>query len=151
MKRDLLPRDTCCFVCGSNNPIGLKLKFKKLGHGIVEAEFTPDMHFNGFKGIFHGGVISSVLDDAMAWAIYAGTNKWFVTTQMTISFKRSAPVGEQLTVRGHMTDKDGRTKRIHYATAQLLNSNGEVLASSEGKFFQLPDEKVKELMGETAL
>ena len=96
-------------------------------------------------------MISSVLDDAMAWAIYAGTNKWFVTTQMTISFKRSAPVGEQLIVRGHMTDKGGRTKRIHYATAQLLNFDGEVLASSEGKFFQLSDEKVKDLMGELEL
>jgi acyl-coenzyme A thioesterase PaaI-like protein len=152
-----LPRDVNCFVCGTENPIGLKLKFKKISAGVVEATFIPCSHFNGFKGIFHGGVISSVLDDAMAWAIYAGTGKWYVTAKMTIEFKEAAPVEEQLTVKGYMAKEDGipycrtageKIRRIQYAKAELLNSNGDVLACSQGKFFQIPDDKLKELWTE---
>jgi acyl-coenzyme A thioesterase PaaI-like protein len=119
---------------------------------MVEAKFTPRSHFNGFKGILHGGIISSVLDDAMDWAIHSGTKKWYVTTQMTINFKKSGPVEEQLTVKGWMVDEEGnphpyvegmKVRKIQYAKAELLNNKNEVIACSEGKFFQLPDEKVE--------
>lgn len=151
MSNNTLPRNEYCFVCGTDNPIGLKLKFEKIDHGIVEAKFTPCSHFNGFKNVLHGGIISSVLDDAMDWAIHSGTNKWYVTTQMTVNFKKSGPVEEELTVKGWIVKEDGtpchyiegeKIKRIQYAKAELLDKNDEVIAFSEGKFFQIPNEKL---------
>ena len=98
-----------CFVCGKNNPIGLKLNYKKLGDGFIEAEFTPHKHLNGFTGILHGGIISSVLDDAMDWVLYLGTGKWYVTVKMTIDFKKSGTVERPLKIRAWAVDKDGES------------------------------------------
>ena len=61
-----------CFGCGDNNPIGLRLRFAYAGNG-VEASFTPSAEHQGFHDVVHGGIISTVLDEAMAWATaYAG-------------------------------------------------------------------------------
>ena len=139
-----------CFVCGKNNPIGLKLRYKKIGDGVIETEFTPHKHLNGFAGVLHGGIISSVLDDAMDWALYLGTGKWYVTVKMTVEFKKSGTVEKPLKIRAWTVDKDGepcllgdtkRPCRILYAKAELLDENNELIASSDGKFFQLPDDK----------
>jgi len=53
-----------CFVCGPENPIGLRLAFVE-EDGVVCAEFRPtDLHV-GYAGIVHGGILAAVLDDAM--------------------------------------------------------------------------------------
>lgn len=144
-----------CFICGTDNPYGLKVCFKKQSSGVVVAEFMPPEHLNGFKGVLHGGIISAVLDDAMDWAVYARTGKWFVTTQMTINFKKSAPVLESLRLKGWVTREDGsipdtiepgKIKRIQFARAELTTLSGDILASSEGKFFQIPEDKAKEII-----
>ncbi|MFC1962064.1 PaaI family thioesterase, partial [Chloroflexota bacterium] len=57
--------DGLCFGCGQNNPIGLKLKFKKDGDG-VRTEFTPGESYQGWPGMVHGGIIGCLLDEAMA-------------------------------------------------------------------------------------
>ncbi|HLE77975.1 MAG TPA: PaaI family thioesterase, partial [bacterium] len=68
-----------CFVCGRDNPIGLKLIFEPSGDG-VRAEFTPsDLHV-GYDGLVHGGIISALVDDALA-------NFWFTRGQEAITAK----------------------------------------------------------------
>ena len=47
-----------CFVCGPNNPIGLKLTFSLDGDECV-SEFTPDAVHCGYEGVTHGGIIFS--------------------------------------------------------------------------------------------
>ncbi|MCX6113268.1 MAG: PaaI family thioesterase [Proteobacteria bacterium] len=144
-----------CFVCGKNNPIGLKLCYKKMGDGVIEAEFTPHKDFIGFAGILHGGIISSVLDDAMDWALYLGTDKWYVTVKIAVEFKKSGTVEKPLKVRAWVVNKDGdpyhldlgskKTSKVLHARAELLDEDNEVIASSEGKFFQLPGDKLVNL------
>ena len=54
-----------CFVCGPDNPIGLKLDFTVEGER-CHGEFTSAAEHAGFDGVTHGGIVFSVLDDAMA-------------------------------------------------------------------------------------
>ena len=63
-----------CFVCGPNNPIGLKLIFSLDGDECV-SEFTPDAVHCGYEGVTHGGIIFSTLDDVMANWLYLRGHK----------------------------------------------------------------------------
>jgi hypothetical protein len=60
-----------CFACGSRNPQGLHLCFETGPDGCVAAPWQPSPIFQGYEGIIHGGIISTVLDEAMAKAVIA--------------------------------------------------------------------------------
>ncbi|MFH1223905.1 MAG: PaaI family thioesterase [Pseudomonadota bacterium] len=135
-----LPRDKGCFVCGSENPYGLKLRFNVEGDHSVSAKFSPPKHLIGYKDIMHGGAISAVLDDAMCWALYKSTGKFYVTSQMTVNFKKPAPMDCELRVAGHAVRKDtNRARKMEHAKAQLIDTGGDVIAEAEGIFFQHPE------------
>src|SRR2546430_16646152 len=61
-----LPHTKSCFVCGLNNPLGLKLDFETDGQN-VRARFVPRTEHVGFRETVHGGLISTVLGEAMVW------------------------------------------------------------------------------------
>src|SRR6266851_3902380 len=63
-----LPHTKSCFVCGLNNPLGMKLDLETDGQ-IVRARFLPRPEHVGFRETIHGGLISTVLDEAMVWAV----------------------------------------------------------------------------------
>jgi hypothetical protein len=56
------PNSRMCFVCGIENPIGLKLKFYTDDEGRCIARFRPKPEHQGFPGQLHGGIISTLLD-----------------------------------------------------------------------------------------
>ena len=59
-----------CFVCGDKNPDGLRIRFFTEGEEAV-AECIADARFQGFKGIYHGGLTATLLDEIMAKAVLA--------------------------------------------------------------------------------
>ena len=61
--------DGKCFACGHDNPIGLKLLFELDGEGRSVATFVPQRNFQGFSKVLHGGIVCTLLDEAMAWAM----------------------------------------------------------------------------------
>ena len=54
-----------CFACGSNDGMGLGLKFYKHEDGTVVGSFFADPKFEGYLGIIHGGIVATLLDSAM--------------------------------------------------------------------------------------
>ncbi len=81
-----------CFGCGDDNPIGLHLRFAADGDS-VRASFIPSSDHQGFGNIVHSGIISTILDEAMAWtAAHAGY--WAMTGDMCVRFRRALSVGE---------------------------------------------------------
>ena len=64
-----LPHTAGCVACGPFNPHGLRLSlFVDPQSGIVRTEFTPETAHIGFEAVLHGGVLSTVFDEAMVWA-----------------------------------------------------------------------------------
>ena len=77
--------DSFCFGCGQNNPIGLKLNFKRDGK-TARAEFTPDKRYQGWRDVVHGGIITCMLDEAVAHAAHLeGIN--CLTAKMVVNFQ----------------------------------------------------------------
>ena len=129
-----------CFGCGDLNPKGLKLAFR-LEDGVAVAEFDPDPQHQGYPGLMHGGLVATILDEAMGWAIY-GEGVWAMTARMQVRFRRSVPLDRRLRVRAYITN---RRQRLVQARAELLDDGGTLLAEGEGAFLCVTPEKVREL------
>lgn len=121
-----------CFACGPNNPIGLHLKFEFEDGGYV-ARFTPRREHMGYSGIVHGGILSTLMDEAMARMVYA-MGHWAVTADMQVRFKKPAPVGRELIVTGRLVSERGR---IIDCTAEARDAEGELYVEATGRMMKV--------------
>jgi uncharacterized protein (TIGR00369 family) len=120
-----------CFACGLENPIGLKLKFIPLEDGSVQAEFRCPSHFQGYAKIVHGGIISTILDEAIVYAGIISLKKLPVTAQIEIRFKRAAMVEEPLLITARIVEQN---RRLIKATAEVRSKgDGSLIAEASGK------------------
>jgi acyl-coenzyme A thioesterase PaaI-like protein len=126
--------DHGCFGCGALNPHGLRLWFAPTEAG-VEAPFTPLAVHEGYAGLVHGGIVSTVLDEVMAWSLYR-LDIWAVTVKMGVSFRRPVPVGEACVAEGWIVRDRGRL--VETAAALRSVTDGEVLATATGTFARVP-------------
>jgi uncharacterized protein (TIGR00369 family) len=122
-----------CYVCGKKNPVGLSVDFEiDDGARTVRAKFIPSANHQGYEGIVHGGILSSVLDEAMVKLAYS-LGIPAVTAEITIKFTAPAAPGDELLVAGRLTDEG---KRLVLAEATI--SRGPVMiAEAKGKLLRI--------------
>ena len=131
--------DHGCFGCGDANPIGLRLQFYRTDEG-VSATFLPRTEHEGYMRMIHGGIVSTVLDEAMSWAVI-DSGRLAVTARMSIDFRKPVPSHEPLTITARVTRDRGRAVET---SAELKSSAGELLASSTGLFIRVSEEQQRE-------
>jgi len=118
-----------CFACGPGNAKGLRLVFAREGDAVVCA-YTADAALGGYGTILHGGLTSTLLDEAMAWAVYGLLDKLPLTTELHVRFLGSIHTGEPLTIRGRIVASDARGAD---ARAEIRNAAGQLCADGEGR------------------
>lgn len=121
-----------CFVCGPKNPVGLRLAIEyDVAARTARATWTPRAEFQGWEGILHGGILASLLDEAMVnLAVMCGLRA--VTAEMTFRLARSARIGVPLTITGRITGTRGR---MVTAESVIEDADGRV-AWAEGKLLR---------------
>lgn len=126
-----------CFGCGSLNPAGLHLHFYELpGDTGVWAPFTPTSAFEGYGGMIHGGIISTLLDEIMAWSLYRSAT-WAVTAAMATRFRKPVEVGEPLRLVGWPERDRGRVIEVR---GELRRASDDVLlADATATFMRVPE------------
>ena len=124
-----------CFVCGDLNPGGLKAKFFFDGKKAY-TEIATDSRFEGYKGIYHGGVLSSLLDEIMIKAILANET-YAVTAEMTVRFLLPVKTGDKLSITGWVRSHKGR---LYLTEGEAVNSEGQMVASASGKYVEAKPE-----------
>ena len=125
--------DHACFGCGDDNPIGLHLRFSPDGDGMT-ASFIPGPEHQGFHDVVHGGIISSVLDEAMAWAV-ADAGVWAVTGEMRVRFRQPLKIGDVTSVVARVSGTRGR---LVTATAELrLGRDHALIATASATFVRV--------------
>lgn len=100
-----------CFGCGRKNPIGLRLKFRRVGRG-VRAEHTPGENYQSWPDIIHGGIIATMLDEAMGYATLMSGNLSFLTASIQVNLKRPAYVNDRLIISAEVVKNKGRTLEV---------------------------------------
>ena len=119
-----------CWICGEKNPDGLQLKFDlNKSAKTLQTSFIPAETYQGYDGIVHGGILSALLDEAMAkLAFELGYNA--VTAMLNIRFKSLAKVKEKLTIRGKITHAN---RRLVLAKATIHKEDGTLIAEGDSK------------------
>ena len=130
-----------CFACGTLNTHGLGLVLH-VEQGRSWTELSLDRAFEGWEGIAHGGIICTILDEVMAWAL-VGTDNWGVTARMNVNFHRPVPVGHPIRAEGTVSTM---RRKIVETTARLVDAvSGEVLATATGTYVAAGDERKRAL------
>ncbi len=118
-----------CFVCGAANPIGLKLQFTSDADGTARAELNLRDHFEGYPGVIHGGIVSTLLDEVMAKAVLH-SGKIAFTARLQVSFRHPVPANAKLHLEGWIVSSKTRTI---VTAARLYDASGDY-AEAEGVF-----------------
>ena len=127
------------YCCGKNNPDGMRLRFVyDEERGCFVCRFRLGKRYTGPPGHCHGGIIATILDEAMG-----KVNKLHhviaVTSEMTVNFLKPVPLNQPLRVESREESVNGRK---HINVAEILNQKSEVLARGRGLFIAIDAAKM---------
>jgi acyl-coenzyme A thioesterase PaaI-like protein len=130
-----------CFACGTLNVHGLQLELHA-GDDRCWVELTLPDRFEGWEGIAHGGIVCTILDEVMAWAV-VDHDIWGVTARMSVEFKKPVPIGRPIRAEGRVIAARRRIVETEGVLTDL--GDGAVLARSAATFVGASEAKKSEL------
>ena len=134
------PNSRMCFLCGIENPIGLKLRFYTDDEGRCISRFQPKPEHQGYPGHLHGGIVSALLDETMG-RVFAPQNKWAMTGRLEIKFRKPVPLDQELIIIGELT-RD--RSRAYEARGEIQLPDGTTLIEGNGTYIYMPDDFVQQ-------
>lgn len=121
-----------CFVCGKDNPVGLKLEFD-WEEKYYTTRFKPTVHYQGYDNLVHGGIISTILDEVMGRMFFALGDQ-VVTAELKVRFKEMVTLDKELFFRAKKTEDKGKLIKVE---AVACFEDGKIAAEAQGKFIRL--------------
>jgi acyl-coenzyme A thioesterase PaaI-like protein len=119
-----------CFACGTLNAGGLGLVLH-VEPGRSWADVTLDRRFEGWERVIHGGILSTILDEVMAWAL-VGEDNWGVTARIAVDFRRPVEVGQPIHAEGWITRS---RRRVVDTAGNIVDvASGLELATATGVY-----------------
>jgi uncharacterized protein (TIGR00369 family) len=118
-----------CFACGTLNTGGLGLALH-IEPGRSWTEFVLDRRFEGWEGMAHGGILCTILDEVMAWAL-VGEDNWGVTARMAVEFRRPVAIGSSIRAEGWIARS---RRRIIDTEGRIVDADGTKLATATGVY-----------------
>ena len=130
-----------CFACGELNEAGLHLKLQ-LASGRCRVELTLPNRFEGWEGLIHGGIVCTILDEVMAWALVE-RDSWGVTARMSVDFRRPVLVGQSIRAEGWIVESK---RRIQRTAGRIIDAeSGLELATAEATYVAATEARKREL------
>lgn len=121
-----------CFCCGRKNLKGLSVRIEKESDGISILRCILTNEYESFPGIVHGGIVSTLLDEAIWYAFYfCGITT--VTRKLNITFKKSVPVGKPLIIKGEVVKN--LKGNLWEGKATIYDDDRNIYAFAKGEFF----------------
>lgn len=127
-----------CFACCPTNPYGLKMEFYEDGDDIV-CFWTPRQNYQSWLNTLHGGIQATLLDELGGWIVNRKLQTAGMTTNLTMKYRRPAPVGDDVTleIRGRIKEM----KRNFAVIEATLSHEGQVCSQCEMVYCTFPKEK----------
>ena len=133
-----LPWTRSCFVCGEDNPNGLRLR-SRLEDGIVAIDYTTREADRGWRHLVHGGIVITLLDEVMTWAAIIEARSACVSAEISTRLRKPVTVGQKLRIEGKTA---GGRARLILTEARVLDDSGTVLSTATGKYLPMPAENL---------
>jgi acyl-coenzyme A thioesterase PaaI-like protein len=125
-----------CFACGTANPIGLNLQFYVSGKYVC-SDIAITRNYEGWENMAHGGIVSTLLDEVMSWAVIYFERIFFVTRSMRIKYLKPVPLETLLTVKAHILEE--KRGRINQVRGFIHDQTSNTLVRGEATFARLSD------------
>ena len=122
------PSSRSCFVCGRENPVGLKVRWEQHPEaGEIRGTVTVPEHFNGYPGVTHGGIVAALLDETAGRTVLmdGGFDELMVTARLEVVYRQPTPTGVPLQVVGRLLQRSGTRAE---AKAEMALPDGTVTA-----------------------
>ena len=131
------PATNTCFGCGLDNPIGLHLDPGKFDVDGGEVAIRPSIaaHFNGIPGVVHGGISTTLLDEAMSAVCRRVFEVRAVTGEMNVRFRKPVPIDTPVEIRAR-GERDGRKIRC---SGEIRGADDDVLVEATGLWIVLSE------------
>jgi uncharacterized protein (TIGR00369 family) len=130
-----------CFACGTLNVHGMHLDLHA-GSDRCWTELSLAPRFEGWEGIAHGGILCTILDEVMAWAL-VDHDVWGVTARMSIEFRRPVPIERPIRAEGRVV---AVRRRLVTAEGVILDAaDGTLLTRAEATYVGAPEARKEEL------
>jgi uncharacterized protein (TIGR00369 family) len=128
-----------CFGCGTSNPDGMRLRFTyDEERDCFVCKFRLGKRYTGPPGHCHGGIIATILDEAMG-KVNKLRHVIALTSEITVNYLKPVPLNRPLRVESREMKVTGRK---HINMAEILNEKGEALARSQGLFIAIDPHKM---------
>lgn len=119
-----------CLMCGKK-PWSLGLCFYATDEGWVCSKFQAHEKLQGYDGILHGGIISSLLDAAMTNCLFhRGIQA--LTGELLVRFLHPISCDSKLEVRAHILSEN---PPLYIVKAELIHED-KIMAKAEAKFMR---------------
>jgi len=131
------PNSRHCFICGLENPVGLKLKIYQIEPGVIETTYIAPEHFQGYPGVLHGGIVASILDEISGRAHMGDPSepRFMFTGKLEVKYRKNVPIGKPLRIIG----KAGKSRsKMAEGWAGIYDENGILLAEATTLLIDLP-------------
>ena len=119
-----------CFACGAENPIGLHLRFEQVEEKFV-AKKTLAREFQGYSNVAHGGIVTTLLDEAMGNFVQTKFHQMALTGRIEVRYHYPTPVEQELTVSAW---QEQQRRNIVTMKATVQTADGAVTAEATAKF-----------------
>lgn len=130
-----------CFVCGLKNSSGLQASFFEAETGELIALFKPTEEHQSYPGRLHGGLASTILDEAIGRAIMVGSpdEVWGITIELSLEYKKPIPLDQEVRVVARIVSQNSR---FFEGTGEIVLENGDIAVKAKGKYMKAPLHKI---------
>jgi len=127
-----LKDDGLCFACGKKNDFGLKLDFE-IDHQLRRSKtiFLFKKIHQGYANIVHGGIITTILDEAMGRLLF-DLGILSLTVWLEVRFLHPVMVGDEVFIQGEILKQT--RKIINTQSKMRLKNENEIVAQAQAKF-----------------
>lgn len=141
------PSARWCFVCGVENPFGLKIRFFNEGFHQVVARVTLSEEYQSYPGVVHGGILATILDETMGRATLAEGDKpreiteerFMFTAKLETRYRKPVPLNEEFTIRARVDKDRGKTAQV---SGEIILADGSVAVDGSATLVSIPHEQI---------
>ena len=136
------PNSKMCFICGLENPVGLKLRIYETEPGVVETAYTAPEYFQGYPGVLHGGIIATIIDEVSGRSLMgtAVQTRFMFTARIEVKYRKNVPIGKPLRIVGKALKDRGHSAE---AWAGIYDADsGELLAEGNTVLVNVPQDRM---------
>ncbi len=133
--------DYKCFACSPQNDQGLHMQFFA-DENSVWSEWQPRPEFDGWKGVTHGGIQATLMDETGEWYVFVKHGRSAVTIELNCRYRK--PLNSE---KGKITVKAKEIslrRNVAEINIKIFDTDGELCSEANGKFYVFTEDESKE-------